>query len=124
MPLTGNVSADISELTHHGSRPRSHRQIVAIALHEHAKHMHDKTNYNDDHHADAHIANAHPHQSHSERHHALERTEVNPGRKAWNAGSRSITDETPIGQYKHHIHPRRDQDAAHFNVPEHPHHRE
>lgn len=27
------VSHNISELTHHGSRPRSHKQIVAIALH-------------------------------------------------------------------------------------------
>lgn len=26
------ISANISELTHHGSRKRSHRQIVAIAL--------------------------------------------------------------------------------------------
>lgn len=26
------ISANISELTHHGSRPRSHKQIVAIAL--------------------------------------------------------------------------------------------
>lgn len=37
MPLTpGNsraaISSNISELTHHGSRPRSHDQIVAIAL--------------------------------------------------------------------------------------------
>jgi hypothetical protein len=28
------VSANISELTHHGSRPRGHKQIVAIALSE------------------------------------------------------------------------------------------
>lgn len=27
------ISSNISELTHHGSRPRSHEQIVAIALH-------------------------------------------------------------------------------------------
>ena len=27
------ISANIHELTHHGSRPRSHDQIVAIALH-------------------------------------------------------------------------------------------
>ena len=27
------ISANIDELTHHGSRPRSHKQIVAIALH-------------------------------------------------------------------------------------------
>jgi hypothetical protein len=26
------ISENISELTHHGSRPRSHKQIVAIAL--------------------------------------------------------------------------------------------
>ena len=26
------ISHNISELTHHGSRPRSHKQIVAIAL--------------------------------------------------------------------------------------------
>ena len=32
MPLGSNVSANIHELVHHGSRPRSHRQIVAIAL--------------------------------------------------------------------------------------------
>ena len=28
------ISENISELTHHGSRPRSHKQIVAIALSE------------------------------------------------------------------------------------------
>lgn len=28
-----NIGANISELTHHGSRPRSHKQIVAIAMH-------------------------------------------------------------------------------------------
>jgi hypothetical protein len=27
------VSYNIDELTHHGSKPRSHEQIVAIALH-------------------------------------------------------------------------------------------
>jgi hypothetical protein len=32
MPLRGSVSNRIHELTHYGSRPRSHRQIVAIAL--------------------------------------------------------------------------------------------
>lgn len=32
MPLGRNVSANIHELTHHGRRKRSHRQIVAIAL--------------------------------------------------------------------------------------------
>jgi len=26
------ISSNISELEHHGSRPRSHKQIVAIAL--------------------------------------------------------------------------------------------
>lgn len=33
MPLGRNVGANIRELTEHGSRPRSHKQIVAIALH-------------------------------------------------------------------------------------------
>lgn len=38
MPLKGGksqkvISENIHELTHHGSRPRSHAQIVAIALH-------------------------------------------------------------------------------------------
>ena len=28
------ISHNISELTHHGSKPRSHKQIVAIALNE------------------------------------------------------------------------------------------
>jgi hypothetical protein len=32
MPLRGSVSDRIHELVHHGSRPRSHKQIVAIAL--------------------------------------------------------------------------------------------
>jgi len=32
------VSANISELTHHGSRPRSHKQIVAIALENARRH--------------------------------------------------------------------------------------
>lgn len=39
MPLKkGNkpevISQNISELTHHGSKPRSHEQIVAIAVHK------------------------------------------------------------------------------------------
>lgn len=43
MPLnSGNgratISHNISELTHHGSRPRSHDQIVAIALHNADQH--------------------------------------------------------------------------------------
>jgi hypothetical protein len=32
MPLRGSVSDRIRELYHHGSRPRSRRQIIAIAL--------------------------------------------------------------------------------------------
>lgn len=32
MPLKGSVSDRIRELYHHGSRPRSRRQIIAIAL--------------------------------------------------------------------------------------------
>ncbi len=32
------ISSNISELTHHGSRSRSHRQIVAIALSNADKH--------------------------------------------------------------------------------------
>ncbi len=32
MPATTDVSKNISELTHHGSRKRSHKQIVAIAF--------------------------------------------------------------------------------------------
>ena len=32
MPLKGSVSDRIRELVHHGSRSRSHKQIVAIAL--------------------------------------------------------------------------------------------
>jgi hypothetical protein len=32
MPLGTNVSANIRELYHHGSRPRSRKQIIAIAL--------------------------------------------------------------------------------------------
>src|SRR6266699_272651 len=32
LPGKENIGANISELTHHGSRPRSHAQIVAIAL--------------------------------------------------------------------------------------------
>lgn len=32
MPLGRSVEKNIHELAHHGSRPRSHRQIVAIAL--------------------------------------------------------------------------------------------
>jgi uncharacterized protein (TIGR02996 family) len=34
MPLTGNVAHDIDELSHHGKRKRSHREIVAIAVAE------------------------------------------------------------------------------------------
>lgn len=107
MPLTGSVSANIHELTHHGSRPRSHEQIVAIAMH--AAH---EANHNDDHHATHHIANAHPHQSHSERHHALSKVEVNPGAKAFHVET-GVVAGTPHGQYKHHVHPDRDMDPAH-----------
>jgi hypothetical protein len=32
MPLRGSVGDRIRELTHHGSRPRSRKQIIAIAL--------------------------------------------------------------------------------------------
>lgn len=32
MPLKGSVSDRIRELYHHGSRPRSRKQIIAIAL--------------------------------------------------------------------------------------------
>jgi ACT domain-containing protein len=32
MPLGSDVSANISELTHHGTKKRSHKQIVAISL--------------------------------------------------------------------------------------------
>ena len=32
MPLGSNVSANIHELVHHGKRPRSRRQIIAIAM--------------------------------------------------------------------------------------------
>jgi hypothetical protein len=32
MPLRGSVSERIRELYHHGSRPRSRKQIIAIAL--------------------------------------------------------------------------------------------
>jgi hypothetical protein len=45
MPLASGsdpatISANISELTHHGSRPRNHDQIVAIALSNADKHPH------------------------------------------------------------------------------------
>lgn len=32
MPLGSDVSANIRELVHHSSRPRSRKQIIAIAL--------------------------------------------------------------------------------------------
>lgn len=32
MPLGSNVGDNIRELTHHGSRPRSRKQIIAIAM--------------------------------------------------------------------------------------------
>lgn len=38
LPGKENIGRNISELTHHGSRPRSHAQIVAIALHEADQH--------------------------------------------------------------------------------------
>ncbi len=45
MPLApgsdqATISSNISELTHHGSRPRSHKQIVAIALANADRHPH------------------------------------------------------------------------------------
>lgn len=32
MPLGSNVSDNIRELVHHGSRPRGRKQIIAIAM--------------------------------------------------------------------------------------------
>lgn len=32
MPLKGSISNRIDELTHHGTQPRSHKQIVAISV--------------------------------------------------------------------------------------------
>lgn len=40
LPGKENISRNISELTHHGSRERSHRQIVAIALANADRHPH------------------------------------------------------------------------------------
>lgn len=37
MPLTKDVGANIRELEQHGTRPRSMKQIVAIALHASGK---------------------------------------------------------------------------------------
>ncbi len=34
LPGKKNIGTNIKELTEHGSRPRSHKQIVAIALSE------------------------------------------------------------------------------------------
>lgn len=117
MPLTGNVSENIHELTHHGSRPRSHEQIVAIAMH--AAH---KAKQNDDHHADAHIGNAHPHQSHSERHHALDHVEVNPNAKTFHVET-GVVGGTPHGQYRHHVHTDRQLAHVHNADHKHPNHR-
>lgn len=33
-PGKANIGYNIKELTEHGSRPRGHKQIIAIALHE------------------------------------------------------------------------------------------
>ena len=77
MPLQhggdGAVAANIHELAHHGTKERSHAQIVAIA--EHAAHEH-KTHSPDD---EGHIGsfgndhvmvhNTHPHQQHSVGYH-------------------------------------------------------
>ena len=40
LPGKENIGANISELTHHGSRPRNHDQIVAIALANADRHPH------------------------------------------------------------------------------------
>lgn len=119
MPLTGNVSADIHELTHHGSRERSHKQIVAIALHEHAKHMHG-ADYNADHHADDHgLGNAHPHQQHSEMHHRMEKLPVSPGAKSYDHDAHAVRDGVPHHMHRHHVHPDRDKDMEHLAPTHH-----
>ena len=46
------ISSNIDELTHHGSRPRGHAQIVAIALHnadasKHSTHDFSKTTHHE-----------------------------------------------------------------------------
>lgn len=106
------VQANIHELAHHGTRRRSHEQIVAIALHTAHPHGGSTANYNDDHHASHNIANAHPHQSHSERHTSLDKPEVNPHAKTFHVET-GVVSGTPHGQYRHHVHPDRDMEPAH-----------
>lgn len=113
MPLhTGGkdaVSYNIHELTHHGSRPRSHEQIVAIALHA----AHGNTSKgNEDHHADHNVANAHPHEAGPHPHHAKEKVDVNPHAKTFHPET-GVVSGTNHGQYRHHVHADRDHLGAH-----------
>src|SRR6266853_1014009 len=108
MPLTGNVSENIHELTHHGSRPRSHKQIVAIAMH--AAH---ESNHNDDHHASHNIGNAHPHQSHSQPHHGMSKLPIAPNTKSYDQSTHSVRGGVPHHQHRHTVHDRRQKGMEH-----------
>jgi hypothetical protein len=107
------VQYNIHELSHHGTRPRSHQQIVAIAEHaakadDHrhkAAHMHDHVT----------LHNAHPHAQPSHPHINRNDVDVNPRAKTFHPAT-GVVAGTHHGQYKHHVHDRRDKGPEH-HVP-------
>lgn len=104
------VQANIHELAHHGSRPRSHQQIVAIA--EHAAHVDDHNHKAAHLHDHVTLHNAHPHAAPSHPHIGRTDVDVNPNRKTFHVAT-GVVQGTPHGQYKHHIHDRRDKGPEH-----------
>lgn len=105
------VQANIHELAHHGTRPRSHAQIVAIA--EHAAKNDDHGHKGHEGHDHVILRNAHPHAAPSHPQIMQEGVDVNPGKKSYNKANNAIVSGTPHGQYDHHIHDRRDKGPEH-----------
>jgi len=130
------ISHNISELTHHGSRPRSHEQIVAIALsnarktghmshqqndtlHEHAHKVDDHGHKGSHQHDHVILHNAHPHAHPTHPHINRSDGDVNPNAKDHmaipHAGGTEhvIRGSVPHHTYKHHVHDRRDKGPEH-----------
>lgn len=134
------ISENIHELTHHGSRPRSHEQIVAIALHtadkskkdhyappqhpnphiqHHTNADHIATSVDGDGHTGDHqhdhigLLNAHPHAHASHPHIHRDETGIKPKHQSFNRGSNSMVSGTAHGQHIHVVHDRRDKGPEH-----------
>lgn len=107
------VAADKAKKDHYAPSPthNPHTQHHTIDAH------HNKT---DDHgHKGAHehdhvtLHNAHPHAHPTHHHISQTHNDIPPHKKSFNRGVNAIIDGLPIGQYKHHIHDRRDKGPEH-----------